>query len=160
MDSQSAENQAVSTSAIIVGQATESRPDVADIKRQLVEWLAMPEEFRKPGNLKSFAAKFGLHRCTVSQWKAEPQVQAAVISLVRENAYEGLADVVQALKAAALEGNVLAQKLFFQWVTGWSEKIEHTGVVENRVVHVGFGDEATQPWFAKNKASVPPAGVN
>ena len=147
------EMQRSSPTAIIVGRASDNRQDFADLRAQFVKWLATPAEFRKPGLQRQWAVKHSLHETTLSQWKAEPEVQAGVIKLVRENAYNDLPEIVSALKAAAKGGNVLAMKLFFQWATGWSEKIEHTGTVESRVVHVGFGDESAQPWFSNHEAA-------
>jgi len=121
------EPKEVTAIAVIQGQFKESRED---LKSLFTEWLVMPTFLRNPETQRGFGARYGVSEQTLCHWKADPTVQKKVQKLVNVHALSRYADVMNGMISAAAKGNVLAQKLYFQYVMGWSEKVEHSGHVE------------------------------
>lgn len=94
-----------------------------DVLLDFVIWSGHPRRAREPKTAQEFAEKCGVGRETLSRWKnlvgfwKEVALHRTVVFRNRTT------DVLYALTKAAIGGNVSAQKLFLQYVEGWSEKV-------------------------------------
>lgn len=92
---------------------------------QFIEWLSLPSVARRPKTQRELATQLGVEAATLSDWKRLPDFWDQVKKRVDERVREYHPDVLAAIVAAAKKGNVAAQKLYLEYVQGWSESTRH-----------------------------------
>lgn len=95
------------------------------IKRKFIIWLASPEEERTPTTQKAFAEQHGMDAATLSDWKT-PELMAKVNELVDKHLADDYASTVGSLKRMARRGSFPHQKLYFEMIGKYVQKIAPT----------------------------------
>jgi len=106
---------------------------------QFIEWLATPSTERKPRTQAELAQHLGVEPATLSDWKRSLGLCEEVRRRVDERVREHHPDVLAALVRKAKQGDVQAQKLYLQYVYGWTER-QRRETEHRESVTVNFGD--------------------
>ncbi len=96
-------------------------------QRQLIGWLAVPEDLRDPPTQRELAKRLKVNEVTLSRWKQEPGLTREAATLAREMLADDLPDIYGALVRLAKAGSFQHIKLALE-VAG-----EHTDEVNLNV---------------------------
>jgi len=83
---------------------------------EFVRFCATPRILREIKTQREFAKRFGVNEDTLTDWKQSPGFSERVRQIILEREQEGLADVIDALRGKALEGDPGAARLWLQYV--------------------------------------------
>lgn len=118
-----------------------ARPSKKIQRMLLVEWMALPSQFRKPKTLKDFCKKYDLDMQSVNIWKKDDDFIKEVQNLRKKNLIEQSGDVLDALTERAKKGDPAAVKLYFQYVENFMEGSKHevSGTLADLMKEIGTG---------------------
>lgn len=110
---------------------------------EFVLWFALPRFEKLKMGLEwqeDFARHHSISDKALSRWKKRPEFYPKVEELRRAWTKNRTSDVMESIYRAALKGNPLSQKLWYQIFEGWSEKTEvlHTKKIELNVNDIRF----------------------
>jgi hypothetical protein len=85
-------------------------------------WIATPSHLRTPGTQKAFSDQYQVGHDTLARWKKDPLFREDVKRCVDEWTREYTPQIMWSLYTQAMNGNISAIKLWFQYVEGWEAK--------------------------------------
>lgn len=102
-----------------------TKRNYAAMKQRFIVWLASPELERTPTTQKALAAEMGVDNARLSNWKT-PELMAKVNELVDKHLADDYSPVVDAMKRQARRGSFAHQKMYFEMIGKYVQKIAPT----------------------------------
>jgi len=100
-------------------------------------WLGMPEGSREPKTQEELAKQLGLHKDTLTDWKKLPEVQEIARNALQLMALGSNLEIWQKTIEKAMEGNIMAMRLYYN-LTNQLKPKEVKGGVRKFIVEYGI----------------------
>ena len=88
--------------------------DKGSIQQQFGIWLGLPENSRVPKTQEELAKQLGVTKVTLSNWKKSPEVQEIARNALKLMALGNNLEIWNKTIQKAKEGNIMAQRLYFE----------------------------------------------
>lgn len=93
--------------------------------QQFVDFYVLPPHERKKlgyKNLTDWSKKNGVHRNTISRWKARDEFKSHVMAQRLDWGDDSMGEIFESWKKACLKGNITGIELWLTYFTGWDKK--------------------------------------